>query len=286
MKKVNLVYDDTIKVPDNIQTIIGNTSYGKIILKRKQLFNRFEEIVNEVSDNVKTFKMDNIEEIINTFDKVSNDFIVLHIFSNYVVKNIKDFKILIEKLHFLNQNYKIVQDDKIIAIAFCNLESYKKFLNNYNNIVNNLKDSINYEIINTNAFLDISIYNDFLTYISGGFDARFFNSLEGNEFVITKKSNNKKKIKQEYMYYQLLPDDMKKWMIMPYDYKENEEFAQYTMERLHTTDIAIRWTHKAISEEEFINILKKSFYYITNRTCKNISKEEYETIEEKLYKKK
>lgn len=286
MKKVILVYDDTIKVPNNIQTIIGNTSYGKIILKRKQLFNRFEEIINEVSDDVKTFKMDNKKEIINIFDKISNDFIVLHIFSNYVVKNINDFKILIEKLHFLNQNYEIVQDNKIIALAFCNLDDYKQFLNNYDNVISNLKDSLNYEIINTNVFLDISVYNDFLTYISGGFDARFFNSLEGNEYIITKKSNNKKKIKQEYMYYQLLPDDMKKWMIMPYDYKENKEFAQYTMERLHATDIAIRWTHKAINEEEFINILKKAFYYITNRTCKSISKEEYEAIEEKLYKQK
>lgn len=131
--------------------------------------------------------------------------------------------------------------------------------------------------------MDISNYNNLLTYISGGFDARFFNSLEGNEYIVTKKSTNKKKIKQEYCYYGLLPDDMKKWMVMPYDYKEDEKTAQYTMERLHMTDIAIRWTHGAIDEEEFINILNKAFYYIVNRTQKNISREKYEEIENELY---
>ena len=204
-------------------------------------------------------------------------------FSNFVVKDVNEFKILLEKIPFIKQNYKIVQGKDIVSIAFCNIKDYKKMLNDYINIVSNLEELLNYDKIEVNAFLDISVYNNLLTYISGGFDARFFNRLAGNEYVITKESTNKKKIKQEYMYYHLLPDDMKKWMVMPYNYKENETTAQYTMERLHMTDIAIRWTHKAIDIDEFVNILNKTFYYIDNRATKDISKQEYKQIEDNLY---
>ena len=283
MKKVLFVYDDTIKVPSSIQTVIGKASFGKIILKRKQVFNRIKEIVNETSNDLEVYKMIDKKDMYQKIEKMPKDLQIFHYFSNYIVKDIESFKILIEKIPFMKENYKIIQDNNIVAISFANEREYKNFLNNYDIIMDNLNDMINYEIIETEAFLDISNYNNFLSYISGGFDARFFNSLEGNDYVITKKSTNKKKIKQEYMYYQLLPDDMKKWMIMPYNYEETEKYAKYTMERLHATDIAIRWTHKAIDEEEFVSILKKTFYYLTSRTTKAVKKEEYDKLASKLY---
>lgn len=286
MKKVIFVYDDTIKVPSSIQTVIGQASYGKIILKRKQVYNRIKEIVNKTDVNLEFIKMNERREVFEKLKKFPKDLIIFHFFANYVIKDTDSFQILIEKVPFMKQNYQVVQDNKIVAIVFSDVKEYKSFLNDYDTIMSNQDDMVDYEEITTEAFLDISNYNDFLSYISGGFDARFFNSLEGNDYVITKKSTNKKKIKQEYLYYQLLPDDMKKWMVMPYNYEETDKYAKYTMERLHATDIAIRWTHKAIDEDEFVSILKKAFYYLTNRTTKNIKKEEYESIANKLYKEK
>ncbi len=287
MKKLILIYDDKIKVPENIQTIIGNTSYGKIILKRKNLFTRLKEIIDEANLDIEILKISTKkEDILSLVDKMPEDITICHLFSNFVVKDSNNFKILLKKLPYINENYKIIQEKETVALAFTSIAEYKKFLNDYEKVISNIEDFINFESIEVDAFLDIANYNNFLSYISGGFDARFFNSLEGNEYEITKKSTNKKKIKQEYMYYHLLPDEMKKWMIMPYDYKETEKYAMYTMERLHTTDIAIRWTHKAINEEEFKSILKKAFYYITSRKEKEITKKEYEKIEEELYIKK
>ena len=276
MKKIVLVYDDTVNVPHNIKMIIGKASFGQIVLKRKTNFERLMEIINQTTIDIEVVNITNLEDV------YSKNTVILHLFSNFVVKNSNEFKILLEKIPYINENYKITQNNDIIAIAFNNIQDYKEMLDKYIN-VKNLEDIVKYDSIEVNAFLDISNYNNLLTYISGGFDARFFNSLEGDEYVVTKKSTNKNKIKQEYSYYQLLPDEMKKWMVMPYDYKENENTAQYSMERMHMTDIAIRWTHKAIDEEEFINILNKVFYYITNRTKKSVSEKEYKEIENKLY---
>lgn len=120
-------------------------------------------------------------------------------------------------------------------------------------------------------------------YISSGFDARYFNSIMGDSYTVTKRSADKKKMKMEYTYFWLLPEHMKNWMVMPYDYKEYSDSASYTMERMPMTDIAIRWTHGAIDMEEFNRILDKTFFFINSRDKKEISKEEYIQNAEKLY---
>ena len=40
MKKIVLVYDDTIEVNDRIKTIIGNKSFGEMVLKREKMYSR------------------------------------------------------------------------------------------------------------------------------------------------------------------------------------------------------------------------------------------------------
>ena len=45
MKEILIVYDDTTKVPDDIKTIIGQSTFGQIILKRKKVFEKFLETI-------------------------------------------------------------------------------------------------------------------------------------------------------------------------------------------------------------------------------------------------
>ena len=124
---------------------------------------------------------------------------------------------------------------------------------------------------------------NFLTFITGGFDARFFNALEGDEYTVTKRSSKKEKIRAEYEFYYLLPDAMKMWFVMPYDYKEDENGASYTMERFHMTDIAIRFVHGAVGTEELRDILDKLFYFIHLRTEKQVEASEGRDKAKELY---
>lgn len=125
-----------------------------------------------------------------------------------------------------------------------------------------------------------------MRYISGGFDARFFNSMISDENIVIKKSIDKEKIKKEYTYYHLLPDKAKKWMVMPYSYKETDEYASYEMERLYMPDLAIRWVHGAIEKREMENILDKLFFYITTRESKKVNKSDFLNKANELYLKK
>ena len=284
MKNMIIIYDDTVVVPSRIQSIIGKNTYGDIILKRISLFERFKNILKISKFEFEIFKIKNEEDLRN-IDKIEMDNkVIFHYFSNYSIIDEKKFIILLNKMLYIKQSFQIGKNYPA-AIAFDNEENYKRFVSKYIND-KNINNYINYEKIESNVFCDISKYDNLLNYISGGFDARYFNSLEGDNYTVTKKSKDKRKMKMEYTYYWLLPEKMKNWMVMPYNFKEYDDYASYTMERLPMTDIAIRWTHQAISEEEFINILDKVFYFFSIRETKEIKKEEYKEVADNLYLKK
>ena len=130
---------------------------------------------------------------------------------------------------------------------------------------------------------DIGTVENFIQVVAGKFDARYFNSLTGDDYTLVKTSTNKRKIKSEYTFYHLLPEDMKFWFVMPFNYRENNEKASYTMERLHMTDLAIKWVHGSIDTVEFQKILDKYFYFFKCRHSKEISKTDYDKIAQNLY---
>ena len=281
MKKIVLVYDDTIEVNDRIKTIIGNKLFGEMILKRKKMYSRIIDIIRETKKDIEIIKISNQDE----FEKIESypkDTTFFHLKSNSAIIDKDKFKIVIEKLEFIKETTSVVSNNQIMGVIYTNKEQYLEFIKEY--IITGSFDSlkINNEI-QTDIFVDLTDYNNLLMYISSGFDARYFNSIMGDSYSVTKRSTDKKKMKMEYSYYWLLPEHMKNWMVMPYDFKEYNDSASYTMERMPMTDIAIRWTHGAIDIEEFNRILDKTFYFINSRDKKEIEKEEYIKNAEKLY---
>ena len=279
MEKIVLVYDNTIKVNDRIKTIIGQKSYGEISLKKQKLYSRIENTIKNVKTNIEFKKIDSKEnfKLIKAYPK---DTIFFHLFSNQAIINMEEFEIILEKLKFVNET-TLISCQGLVGTIFNNKDEYIDFLKEYINT--NSIDFIKGTKIETDIFIDLSDYSNLILYITSGFDARYFNSIESTKYTVTKKSKDKKKMKMEYTYYWLLPENMKSWMVMPFDFKEENDYAQYTMERMPMTDVAIRWTHGAVGIEEFKCLLDKVFYFFSCRAKKDISKEEYQKTADKLY---
>ena len=280
MKDILVVYDDTTYVNDRIKTIIGNKSFGEMILKRKKLYERVEELTKNIKTDI-SFKKINLKENFNIISNYPKETVFFHLLSNAAIINIDEFTVILEKLKYINETTTIKYNEKTVGAIFANKESYLEAIEEYKNTDN--LDFLKNNPIETNAFVDLTDYNNLLMYISSGFDARYFNSIQGDNYTVVKKSKDKKKMKMEYSYYWLLPENMKSWMVMPYDFKEEKDYACYTMERMPMTDIAIRWTHEAIDEEEFRKIMDKVFYFFSIRKEREISKEEYTKLADELY---
>lgn len=288
MKKLYVIYDDTIKPCYDIKNVIGEKHFGEVVYKRKTFFQRFVHTVEAYNNVKEIIKINDIEDIKSILEKtmgILEEIAVIHACAEFVITDEDKYKLILEKSVYAKEVTALVTERGIAGILFPDASSYMQFLNQilYFRDVCLAMEGLKYEELKTDALCNMDYLSDFLQYITGGFDARYFNSLAGDQYTVTKTSMNKKKIKCEYSYYHLLPDEMKRWFVLPYNYQETEKTASYTMERLHMTDIAIRWVHGAFSVGEFESLMEKVFYFVTTRKQKQIKPEDYKREAESLY---
>lgn len=280
MKQILLVYDDSQMPGSEIQTITGNKSFGETIFKRVTLKDRMKAEIEKSRSVLEIFNLRGAEDVARLCDLlpiVDEDVTVIHLYSNYGLADTKAFAALLKKAEYMNEDYCVYCDGKPAMSFLHSIDAYKKA---YAALIARDFDA---EEVESEAFTDLSKRAHFLTFITGGFDARFFNALAGDEYTVTKRSTKKEKIRAEYEFYYLLPENMKMWFVMPYDYKEDENGSSYTMERFHMTDIAIRFVHGAVSVDELRDILDKLFYFINLRATKEVSAQEGKKIADDLY---
>lgn len=283
------VYDDSFPKSEIIKDIIGEIGFADVIVKKKTLFSYYKESVEKSLGSIVWLKVNSVyafEELNETIlDKYGDGFKVVHCFSNFIISDQKKVAKTIEEMIDKKSITKGVMNGKTALIFFPSTNDYSVFIDTAlkdNQMLWDFSRSVE-NTIDCYGFTNISIISNFITCITGNFDSRFFNALTGDDFVINKSSTNKKKILREYTYYRLLPDDMKYWFVMPFDYREQDDKATYSMERLHMTDLAIKWVHGSIDEKEFSLILDKYFHFFNGRHKKSVSEQEYREIADNLY---
>lgn len=286
-KKLIVVYDNTAVPGEHFQDIIGDSSYADVIFERKTFRQRMYEqlmatgCVEKILSLDHPFYFDRIKRQINLN---KNDCRILHLYSYTGVRDTEEFTALLQKLQYsINDVFYIATN--VLFYFFSDAEAYiEKMDSLYKNNLNYFQDGGKiFENVKADCFYDFSFYSEFLKYISGGFQARYFNSLVADEYVVTKRSSDKNKMKKEYTYYYLLPPEMQAWCVLPFDYREEAEYASYSMERYGVTDMAIKWVHQSINLQEFEQFLKKAFMFITSRPQKSIEVEAYRRIQDQLY---
>lgn len=266
MRRLLVLYDDS-RIPERrICDITGNKSFGKTIFKRISLRDRMEAIVE------KTGIAEDFIDIEDYDFSGRSDVSFVRLYSDMAIKDEKAFKILLEKSLYAKECYKITYMGMIAAVIYPN----ETFLASNS-------DESEFSEIQSEAFVNLSDWATFRRFITSGFDSRYFNELKGDEYTVIKHSANIEKLRREYTFFGLLPDNMKMWFAMPFSYTENEKEASYSMERYHMTDLAIRYVHGAIGEDEFGEIMEKLFRFISDRKVKEVGFEEYMSNAKALY---
>lgn len=286
--KTIVVYDDTGRKSEVITDIIGDKGFADVVVKKRRLEEYYHDEIKNVFPDVIWKKIHSVfeyEDLIKELELYAGSQIkIMHSFSNYLITNSEKAVLSFRKLEFIDDPFGVMEGKKAVAALFPDAESYIMFCNNIISgqkawdIVRSMKE--NFEI---EGLVDIGVIGNFIQCITGNFDSRFFNSLKGNEYTLVKSSSNKEKIRAEYQFYHLLPEDMKFWFVMPFNYKEEEGIASYTMERLHMADLAIKWVHGSMDEVEFEELMDKYFFFFKNRHVKECSEEEYQKAARSLY---
>ena len=276
-KTITVLYDNRKEIAQSIQKIVGPISYGEIIVKKQPLSTSMKNIFIDTIDSRINFI--NISNNTINIDLIPQSDIYILIYSNVIIQDYNTFQYILKKLEYLNSSMAV--------------SPFMYIFNKYNDLCEFTKTDLSLKDDKIGAlqsinnidglFLDISILNNFLFFISKGLDTRYFNHISGDDFIITKTSSNVEKIKKEYNYYHLLPDHMKIWFIMPFDLQVTSNHASYKMEKCNTTDLALRYIHNSLSPNELNTILDKLFYFIKHREQQKVSKEQYIDMKEDLY---
>lgn len=286
--KVIIIYDDTGRKSEVISDIIGDKGFADVVVKKKRLEEYYQEVAKKIFPNSTWKKLHSVFEysdLVKELELYNNDDArIMHCFSNYIISDAGQATLSFKKLLHIDGPYGVIDGKRSVAAMFPNISSYMGFCNDIISgqkawdIARNMKDTFEIE-----GLVDIGNIGNFIQCITGNFDSRYFNSLKGNEYTLIKSSSNKRKIKAEYNFYHLLPEDMKFWFVMPFNYMESEDSAQYTMERLHMTDLAIKWVHGSMDETEFEDLMDKYFFFFRSRHVKECSEEEYWRTANALY---
>lgn len=283
-----VIYDDTGQKSEVIEDIIGEKGFADVVVKKRCLEEYYQEGIRKIYPESIWKKIHSVfeyAELLKELDYYNGrDAKVLHCFSNYFISDFEKASLSLKKIPYINEIYGILDGKKAVAAIFPDIDSYVSFCKNIisgqqaMDIVRNMKETFEIE-----GMVDIGTIGNFIQCITGNFDSRYFNSFNGNEYTLVKSSSNKKKIKAEYSFYHLLPDDMKFWFIMPFDYKEQGDVASYTMERLHMADLSIKWVHGSIGETEFEELMDKFFFFFKSRHTRTCLEADYQKVANALY---
>lgn len=140
------------------------------------------------------------------------------------------------------------------------------------------------EVSNRLKLLDLNDETALLDFLGGNFDARFFNAVTSDQYVIHKRSTDVGKLTKEYEFHDLLPEEMQKFFVRPYNFREEGGAASYSMERLFIPDMAVQWLHNGMSSDEFKRFLDHVFYFIDNRAYVNVDVAQSEASADALYR--
>lgn len=286
--KLLIVLDDTVKKSEIIEDVIGEKGFSDVVVKRKRLGDYYHEALMSVFGEfdwkiIHSF-FEYKEWLLQLEQSKYDTTRVLHCYANYVITDKTRAALTFRKISFVDADYLLLARNEIAGIVFPDIDNYRKYIKRVCGEENSLEASKQIQkSISIDGLTDIGKITNFIQCITGEFDSRYFNAFEERDYTLVKKSHNKEKIKAEYSFWHLLPDDMKRWFVMPYHYEESEEYASYTMERLYMTDLAVKWVHGSIGEKEFYKILDMYFAFFNSRHKRNITAEEYRSISETLY---
>lgn len=286
--KIIVVYDDTGRKSEVITDIIGDKGFADVVVRKRRLEEYYQDEIKKVYPGLIWKKVHSVFEYTDIVKDLSIynecDSKIMHCFSNYLISDGEKAALSFKKLIYIDTVFGVLDGKRSVAAMFPDISSYISFCRNIisgQNAWDLARDMK--ETFQIDGLVDIGIISNFIQCITGNFDSRYFNFLKGNEYTLVKSSSNKRKIKAEYSFYHLLPEDMKFWFVMPFHYQESDMSASYTMERLHMTDLAIKWVHGSMDEAEFEDLMDKYFFFFRSRHEKECTKEEYQKAADCLY---
>lgn len=274
---LHFVYDDRAQVPDAIAAIVGERSFGSIVRNRRPLCDWVIDCARDAGIE-SVIRLDDDATLADLGQRLQagpESACYIHFSANAAVTDRDGLILLLRKIGLADGTLFNTASDPLIA-GFHSASAYQSFLD----IADSGRAAMAQDfdpgaqlVLPDDAVVDLRDIATFLTFLSGGFETRHFNRVQGAGLTVVKQSHDVAKIEAEYRFANMLPEAMRRWFVQPYGFQGDGEAASYEMERLRVADMAIIWIHGAIDLAGFEAFLDQVFHFLDHRESKTVAPE-------------
>lgn len=273
-RNILLVYDDRELVGTELQAIVGNRRFGDIVFRRQSLFDHFRNCIPKwAQENLIRLRSKNDrQDLLARISASPEDTPICIIAARAGFPQPDRLFQLIERLPYAEEDFT----DRLykpLMVFLSNVHALAELWPEFE--ASPLHDGAvawqQAQRLESIRPLDLSRIQDFLTFTTGSTATRHFNEVHIDAYYYTKRSRDKKKMRGEYTFHQLVPESMRPWLIQPFDYKDEGDTASYRMLRYYLADAALQWVHGAFNTESFPPFVSKLLFFLQERPRKQVS---------------
>ena len=280
-----IVVDDREPAAQCLRGFVGGRRYGDIIFGGKHLFSRFQASMPDwVASVIRLCSDEDIAEFRGRLEVAGEDTAVLFVSGRTGFNDYGRLHQLVEKLPYARESFADSLYKPLIV-----------FMRNAHDLVEQWaafeKQPLHaweqawrdYERLQSVQQVDLANLDDFLHLIAGFTAARHFNHIQVDAHFCTKSSADRRKILAEYSFYGLAPEEMRPWLVQPFNYRDDGETASYKMLRYRIADTSLPWVHGAFNEDGFANFLDCLFHFLENRPIRKCSRKEASAAAQEIF---
>lgn len=296
MTKLKLIYDDSVPVTSEVTDIVGLQHYGDLLHGKRRLSALVTEAAEQagIEDIIHIRRLSDLKSLAANLPNEPAGARLLYMPSNVIALGTAKVMVdLFGKLRWLRQNVIVtasMEQGSWSGAASLDHDAFRRLIDQrltgvMQGFTGERRGSFA-DIGNGAGLIDLGDKGRLLKFLGSHFDVRHFNEIIYDDYTIRKSSKNKEKIRREFTYWNLLPEQMKFWFVQPFDLKEDATTASYAMERLNVPDMALQWIHGALSPETFNRFLDRAFYFLRQRPARTIDSHQVLRLRRGLYREK
>uniref|UniRef100_C6E5V7 Phosphotransferase n=1 Tax=Geobacter sp. (strain M21) TaxID=443144 RepID=C6E5V7_GEOSM len=274
-----LVFDDRRGVEVELTALIGTARFGDIVFRRQTLYDRMCSLVHKLGWQI--IRVDSADTSDGFDQKMAEGHSrVVHV-ASWLVPTVETIALdRLERVGIVSDSCLATLNGMPMPLIATSAESYAESLSSFA-----MPDAQNamVQVSFDSAFVDISNLSGMVDFLSGAFGSRHFNNVTRTRQQVVKFSADIGKIKAEHDYYHLLPESMRRWFVMPYDLKKDEDGASYTMERLLVLDMGQQWINGGLSVNDFQRFLEDVVRFLDERPKRSCSRDKALANFDQLY---
>jgi hypothetical protein len=284
--KLILIYDDRELTSGDVCNIVGTRRYGDIIFKRRRLFEHFRDSLPTWAAKC-LIRLQNPEDLTalrSTLEACNDNTAVCIVSGRAGFSRGELLAQLIQRLPYAEESFT----DRLYKPLFVYLRNAHSLIDQWSAFLANPIHACEISWKTSQRLqsllpLDLSNTRDFLSFTSGSTATRHFNEVLIDSYHYTKRSIDKQKIQSEYLYYSLVPERMRPWLIETFDFKDEGNQASYKMLRYYLADAALQWVHGAFDQHTFSAFVDRLLFFVSDRSKKPCKKHQSASMAQALF---